>query len=97
MQTTPALQTLASLSHYVTYTDFGGHIGLGHACDPTDFDGAVDAFADQMDEGNESRVYRIEAGAGRMVDVTLDAMRRVRRRLLDRSPLYEMPEWMEAA
>ena len=86
-------------SYYFTLTQFSD-LELGHACDPTDFDGAVDAFAEQMEAGNSSQVFRVDLGtnatAPMMVDVTNDAIDRVSSRLRQRR--MDAPEWLlEAA
>ena len=80
--------------HYLTYTDFT-RFGLGTS-DPLDFDGAVDLFAENMDDGDESIVFRVEPGekgkAGMMIDVTEDALACVAKRLRLRN--QDMPQWL---
>lgn len=83
--------------HYVTYALYDGE--LGHACDPTDFDGACDAYAERRDEGQEACVFRVEpplpqgCKCGICIDVTADAEERIRNRYRQRRG-YEMPVWL---
>jgi hypothetical protein len=85
--------------YYVAISDFG-QLGLGHACDPTDFDGACDAFAEKMDAGYETQVFRVDppkgTAAGAMIDVTDDALHRIAVRLRQRGH-DDWPVWLEAA
>ena len=85
--------------HYTTITDFAG-LGLAHTCDPSNFDDACDAFAEQMSEGRETVVFRMEpptgSKAGAMIDVTDDAIARVKTRILSRAGYPDLPEWLEA-
>lgn len=82
-------------TYYFTLTDYA-NLGLGHACDPTDFDGAVDAFAECMDSGQPSQVFRVELGddahAPMMIDVTTDALKCVSKRIKLRR--MDAPEWL---
>ena len=75
--------------HYVTYALYDG--ALGHACDPTDFDGACDAYAERRDEGQEACVFWVDPPAA--IDVTADAEERIRNRYRQRRG-YEMPAWL---
>lgn len=67
-------------AYYVTLSDFEG-IGLGHACDPGDFDAACNAYAEQREAGREAVVFRIDppldGKAGMATDVTADAEQRI--------------------
>ena len=85
--------------HYTTLTDFA-ELGLAYTCDPSNFDDACDAFAEQMSEGRETVVFRMEppvdTKAGAMIDVTDDAIARVKTRILSRAGYPDLPEWLEA-
>lgn len=85
-------------THYVTYAHLGP-LGLSHVCEPADFDAACDAYDEQMSTGCEASVFRMEppvnGAAGMMVDVTPDAIARIRSRLNDRR--QEWPHWLEVA
>ena len=84
-------------THYMTYTDFP-RLGIGTS-DPLDFDGAVDLFAENMEDGDESIVFRVEPSAkgkaGMMIDVTEDALACVAKRLRIRN--QDMPQWLVEA
>jgi hypothetical protein len=87
-------------SYYVTLVDFED-MGLGHGCDPSSFDDAVDAYAEHRSNGLTACVMRydppIGGACGVMVDVTPDADEAVRRRYRARRQ-YQMPDWaMEGA
>lgn len=78
--------------HYMTLTEFDGIVA--NAGDPGTFDDAVDQFAEQMDAGNPSVMFRVdpgENGAPMMVDVTADAIYRIKMRCEARD--IEQPEW----
>jgi len=84
--------------HYVTYADFGPR-GIGHKCDPSSFDDAVDAYAEAIADGQDAAVFRMEpptdTKAGMMIDVTVDARERLVQRFNDRR--MDIPEWFEEA
>lgn len=83
-------------AHYVAYTDFNGDGQYGHGCEPSSFDDACDAYADQMDDGCHTVVFRVEPAngdrAGAMIDVTDDAITCVTKRCYLRN--IELPEWL---
>lgn len=88
------MQTLTlTKSHYMTLTDFDGSVA--NAGDPGTFDDAVDQFAEQMDEGRASAVFRVDPAtadaAAMMVDVTEDACFTVLNRCVNRD--VSAPEW----
>ena len=83
-------------SYYVTLVDFSD-LGLGHGCDPSSFDDAVDAYAGHRDNGLDACVMRYDppvgGACGIMVDVTADADDMVRRRYRARGD-YDIPAWL---
>lgn len=59
---------------YLTLTEFPRN-GLGMAGDPvTDWDAAVDQFAECRNDGQPARVFRLQPDTGDMIDVTDDAV-----------------------
>lgn len=87
MQLAPFYQTLTE------YPD----LGLGTS-DPLTFDDACDHYAELMAEGYETRVFRMEppigTACGMMVEITLYAAREVAKRIHQRRPYDELPEWL---
>lgn len=79
---------------YTTYAMYED--GLAHACDPTtDFDKAIDAYAETKDAGYPSAVYIIDLehdGPSNTSDVTIDAQIRFIDRLNERG--QEHPRWL---
>lgn len=86
-------------SYYVTLAEYPG-LGLGNACDPTDFDGACDAYAEARNEGKEAVVFRYDppvgSKCGAMIDVTADAHQRIASRLRQRQ-YQDFPDWLLVA
>lgn len=84
--------------YYVVLTEFTG-LGLGHACDPATFSCACDAYIEQMADGDESTVFRIDPpkgnAAGMVTDVTDDAEAEARKRYMARG--YRLPTWLGGA
>lgn len=79
---------------YTTYAMYEN--GIAHACDPTtDFNKAIDAYAETKDAGYASFVYIIKlerGGISNTSDVTLDAQNRFIDRLNERG--QEHPRWL---
>jgi hypothetical protein len=86
-------------THFVAYVDLevpDAAIGIGHCCEPSSFDDALDAYADHRDNGFDAVLMRVDppanGKAGMMTDVTADGDDALRRRLRGRG--YDMPEWL---
>jgi len=84
-------------TYYVTFAEY--HNRIGHACDPTDFDGACDAYAECRSDGQDACVMRYDPPignkSGMMIDVTEDANRRISMRYRQR--YQDAPEWLVAS
>lgn len=83
-------------THYVTFVDFDT-LGIGHGCDPSSFDDAVDAYSQHRDNGLDACVMRCDppegTKCGALIDVTADADDCIRRRLRSRG-CYDWPAWL---
>lgn len=90
----PTLSAFFAQTQYITVTNFNG-LGIGNS-EFADFDDAVDAYADAMDEGNESYVFAVSFKDGKNADVTEDALRRLAMRHHQRNPYEPLPEWIAA-
>ncbi len=76
---------------FTVATDFGD-IGFGGSDLTNSFDEAVDRFNEHMEQGNDSRVIRIDLSDGKSSDITADAIDRIIRHL--NSARIEYPEWL---
>ena len=83
-------------SYYVTIVDFE-ELGIGHGCDPATFDDAVDAYAENRNNGLDACVMRYDPPigglCGMLIDVTESAHDAVKRRLRARGD-YDWPAWL---
>lgn len=80
---------------FLVLTDFDG-AAPANGCEPSlDFDDAVDAYAEQMGEGRESRVYVVRPALNAIVDVTADAAAHLGQRLTSRGD--DWPAWLRKA
>lgn len=87
------LQTYTAATRYMVVTDFGkiGCEGRTFDC----FDDACDEYAGQMDSGDDSRVFAVEFAAGKIADITAEAVAQVAGRVNSRAD--DMPDWLYAA
>ena len=87
------LRTYTAVTRYMVVTDFCKIGAQGVTYDS--FDDACDNFSGMMDDGDESRVYSVEFGAGKLVDITAEASALIARRCNDLA--IDLPEWVYAA
>jgi hypothetical protein len=97
MQHTAALGT-ATMQHpllqtkYMILTDFGFGFGLGNGSDPLDtFSDACAAWADQMDQNNQSWVIEVKLNAA-VVDLTDEARAKCIRWHAENDS--DLPDWL---
>lgn len=82
--------------NYATLTDFGDPTAPVWSDTLMRFDDACTVFAEHMDEGRDTTVFRVDAAIGYaaavMIDVTDDAEARVTKWIMRRGG--DLPEWL---
>ena len=84
------LNTYTAATRYMVVTDFGKIGTEGRTFES--FDDACDEYAEQMGDGDKSRVFSVEFAAGKITEITTEAADLVAKRCNSRS--LDWPVWL---